>query len=89
MEIVYLKLIKIDHDNNNVAEEPSSEEGKVREYVMDIIEQITDNAGDRRFAFIETEMTMRNLIDGIITGADRDGIAMSIAQRLLQKENDA
>ena len=89
MEIVYLKLIKIDHDNNNVAEEPLNEEGNVRDYVMDIIEQITDNAGDRRFAFKETEMTMQNLIDGIITGADRDGKAMSIAQRLLQKENDA
>lgn len=89
MEIDYLKLIKIDHDNNNVAEEPLNEEGNVRDYVMDIIEQITDNAGDRRFAFKETEMTMRNLIDGIITGADRDGKAMSIAQRLLQKENDA
>ena len=58
MEIIYLKLIKIDHDNNDVAEEPLNEEGNVRDYVMDIIGQITDNAGDRRFAFKETEMTM-------------------------------
>ncbi len=89
MEIEYLKLIKIDHDNNNVAEEPLNEEGNVRDYVMDIIGQITDNAGDRRFVFKETEMTMRNMIDGIINDRDREGKAMSIAQRLLQKENDA
>ena len=47
MEIEYLKLIKIDHENNNVQEEPLHEEGNVRDYVMDIIGQITDNAGAR------------------------------------------
>ena len=39
---------------------------------MDIIDQIADNAGDRRYKFKETEMTMRNLIDSIVTDSNRD-----------------
>lgn len=89
MDIEYLKLIKIDHDNNSVEEEPLNEEGNVRDYVMDIINQIAGNAGDRRYEFKETEMTMRNLIDDIINDVDRDGKVLAIAQRLLQKENAA
>ena len=89
MEIEYLKLIKIDHENNSVEEEPMTEEGNVRDYVMDIIDQIADNAGDRRYKFKETEMTMRNLIDSIVTDSNRDAKATAIARRLLQRETDA
>ena len=51
MTIEYLKLIKIDHENNIVQEEPLNSEGNVKDYVMDIVGQITDNAGERRYRF--------------------------------------
>ena len=89
MDIEYLKLIKIDHDNNIVQEEPLNDEGNVRDYVLDIIGQITDNAGERRYEFKEGELTMKTWIGDIINNNDRDARAMSIASRLLQKEDAA
>ena len=89
MEIEYLKLIKIDHENNTVQEEPLNDEGNVRDYVMDIISQITDNAGERRYEFKEGELTMKTWIGDIVNDNDRDARAMSIASRLLQKEDAA
>lgn len=89
MTVEYLKLIKIDHENNAVQEEPLNDEGNVREYVMDIIAQITDNAGERRYKFKDDELTMKTWISDIVNNNDRDARAMSIADRLLQKENIA
>lgn len=89
MNIEYLKLIKIDHDNNFVQEQPLNEEGNVRDYVMDIIVQITENAGERRFAFKDDELTMKTWIGDIVSNNERDVRALSIADRLLQKEDAA
>ena len=86
MEINYLKLIKIDHENNNVQNEPLNEEGNVRDYVMDIIGQVTDNAGERRYTFKDGELTMKTWIGDIVNNNERDLRAISIAERLLQKE---
>ena len=44
MTVEYLKLIKIDHENNIVQEEPLNSEGNVKDYVMDIVGQITDKS---------------------------------------------
>lgn len=89
MEIEYLKLIKIDHDTNSVQEEPLNDAGNVRDYVMDIIGQITDNAGERRYEFKDGELTMMTWIGDIVNNSNRDARAMSIANRLLQKEDAA
>ena len=41
MEIEYLQLIKIDHENNCVVVEQIAEEGNVRDYVMATIEPVS------------------------------------------------
>lgn len=89
MDIEYLKLIKVDHETSNVQEEPLTEEGNVKDYVMDIIEQIMDNAGERRYVFKDGELTMKTWISDIVNNSDRDTRALSIANRLLQKEDSA
>ena len=89
MDIEYLKLIKIDHKHKGVHEEPLNDEGNVREYVMDIIRQITVNAGERRYSFKDDELTMKTWIGDIVNNNERDARALSIAQRLLQKEDAA
>ena len=89
MTVEYLKLIKIDHENNIVQEEPLNSEGNVRDYVMDIIGLITDNAGERRYRFKDDELTMKTWIGDIVNNNNRDDHAMDIANRLLQKEDDA
>ena len=89
MEIEYLKLIKIDHDTNTVQEEPLNDEGNVRDYVMGIIGQITDNAGERRYELKYGELTMKTWKGDIVNNNDRDARALAIANRLLQKEDAA
>ena len=89
MNIKYLKLIKIDHENNRVEEEPLNEEGNVRNYVMDIINQITENAGDRFYKFKDTDLTMKIWIDAIVNDEERDARSLNIANRLLEKETAA
>lgn len=89
MTVEYLKLIKIDHENNIVQEEPLNSEGNVKDYVMDIVGQITDNAGERRYKFKDDELTMKTWIGDIVNNINRDSRAMDIANRLLQKEDDA
>ena len=89
MTIEYLKLFKIDHENNAVQEEPLNNEGNVRDYVMDIVGQITDNAGERRYKFKDNELTMKTWIRDIVNNNDRDARALDIANRLLQKEDSA
>lgn len=89
MNVEYLKLIKIDHYENTVVPEEMGEDGNVREYVLSILDQINDNAGDRIFEFKPEEMTMRTLLNNLVTGEDRDAQALSVANRLLTKENEA
>lgn len=89
MEIEYLQLIKIDHENNCVVVEQIAEEGNVRDYVMAIIEQISENAGDREYRFKAEEMTMRSRLNNLVLDVNRDDQSLSIANRLLSKENEA
>ncbi len=89
MEVKYIKLLKIDHENNRVQEAPLREEGNVRDYVMGIIGQIIDNAGERRYKFKDGELTMKTWMDDIVNNNNRDGRARDIAGRLLQKEDAA
>lgn len=56
---------------------------------MDIISLLTDNAGERRYRFKDDELTMKTWIGDIVNNNNRDGHAMDIANRLLQKEDDA
>ena len=89
MEIEYLQLIKIDHENNCVVVEQIAEEGNVRDYVMAIIEQISENTGDREYRFKAEEMTMRSRLNNLVLNVNRDDQSLSIANRLLSKENEA
>ena len=89
MEVVYLKLIKIDHENGIVQEEALNDEENVKDYIMDIIDQITENAGERRYEFKDGELTMETCIDNIVNNNNRDARTMDIARRLLQKEEAA
>ena len=89
MNVEYLKLIKIDHDDNVVVPDDLGEEGNVRDYVISILNQINDNAGDREYEFKSDEITMKTLLKNFVIGDNRDTQAMAIANRLLAKENDA
>ena len=89
MEIEYLRLIKIDHDNNCVEVENIDEQENVRDYVMAIIELMSENAGDREYRFKAEEITMKTYLDNLVMNDNRDEQSIAIANRLLSKENQA
>lgn len=89
MNVEYLKLIKIDHDNNFVIEENIDDKDNVRDYVMSIIEQISSNTGEREYEFKENELTMKTLLEKVIKNQNRDDQSIAIANRLLASENEA
>lgn len=89
MATEYLRLIKIDHDNNCVEVENIDEQENVRDYVMAIIEQISENAGDREYRFKAEEITMKTYLDSLVMNDNRDEQSIAIANRLLTKENQA
>lgn len=89
MKTEYLKLIKIDHDTNTVVEEPLDNNGNISDYVINIINTITQNTGDRFYRFKDTDLTMKTWIDAIVDNENRDEKTLAIASRLLDKENAA
>ena len=89
MNVEYLKLIKIDHDNNCVIEENIDDKDNVRDYVMSIIEQISSNTGEREYEFKDNELTMKTLLEKVIKNQNRDDQSIAIANRLLASENEA
>ena len=89
MEVEYLKLIKVDHENDTVQIETFEENGDVHKYLMSIIDYINGKDGDRSYEFKQGELTMPSLLKEIILNHNRDDQAMLIARRLLEKEKEA
>ena len=89
MEVSYIQLIKIDHDNNNVVVEPIDEQENVKQYVMDMLATISENVGEREYLFKDGEETMKIYLNSFINEEDKSDITLNIAKRLLSKEKDA
>lgn len=89
MEVSYIQLVKIDHDNNNVVVEPIDEQENIKHYVMDMLATILDNVGEREYIFKDGEETMKTYLNSFIKEDNKDEITLNIAKRLLSKEKDA
>ena len=89
MEVSYIQLIKIDHDNNNVVVEPIDEQENIKQYVMDMLATISENVGEREYLFKDGEETMKIYLNSFINEEDKSDITLNIAKRLLSKEKDA
>lgn len=90
MKPIYSRLVKIDHQNQEVSLEEFTGIENLNLYIMQMIQDITENEGDREYRFLDTALTMRSYIDKFIDGGDdRDDVTLMIAKRLLATENDA
>lgn len=89
MEVPYIQLVKIDHDNNRVVVESIDEQKNIKQYVMDMIRTISENIGEREYLFKDGEETMKMYLNDFICKGNRDDITLNIANRLLIKEKDA
>lgn len=59
MEVDYIQLIKIDHDNNRVVVEPIDEQENIKQYVMVMLETISKDIGERDL-FLKMEKNDEN-----------------------------
>lgn len=89
MEVLYIQLIKIDHENNRVTTEPIDEQGNIKQYVMDMLITISENIGEREFTFKNGEETMKTYLNRFIQEDNKNAIVNNIANRLLIKEQEA
>ena len=90
MKPIYSRLVKIDHQNKYVAFEEFNGVENLNLYIMQMIQEITDDDGDREYEFLETALTMKSYIDDFINKEDaRDEVVLKIAQRLLESEMEA
>lgn len=89
MNIIFSKLYKIDVENNLVTLEQFQQSDNLDHYVMELINRVTEEIGDRSYNFENGAMTIKNSLNQIISENDIDVICFQIAQRLLQKEIQA
>ena len=89
MDVSYIQLVKIDHDNNNVVVEPIDEQENIKQYVMDMLATISENIGEREYIFKDGEETMKTYLNRFISEDDKFETTLNIAKRLLSKEQDA
>ena len=89
MEVVYIQLIKIDHDNNRIVVEPIDEQENIKQYVMDMLETISKDIGEREFVFKDGEETMKTYLNRFLQDENKNDITRNKANRLLLKEQEA
>ena len=82
MEVLYIQLIKIDHENNRVTTEPIDEQGNIKQYVMDMLITISENIGEREFTFKNGEETMKTYLNRFIQEDNKNAIVNNINSSL-------
>ncbi|MBI0400594.1 nucleoid-associated protein [Cyclobacterium marinum] len=89
MEIIYHSLFKVDIIEQEVLLQEFAENDNVNTYIMELLENVSDNEGDREYIFEDSSLTMKTFISQFISGDERDVTCGKIANRLLQEETKA
>lgn len=89
MNIIYHSLYKVDITTQDVSLQEFDETDNVNHYVLELLQNISDNEGDREYLFEESSLTMKTYLNRIINDDNRDSTSELIAKRLLQEENTA
>lgn len=89
MNIVYHSLYKVDIEAQEVTLQQFDETDNVNNYIIELLENVSSNEGDREYLFEENSLTMKTYTNDFIIGDDRDLTSELIAKRLLQEENVA
>lgn len=89
MKIIYHRLYKIDILEQEVSLQDFAKNDNVNNYIIELLENVSDNDGDREYIFEEGSLTMRTYLENLISNEsdiDRDITSKNIADRLLQEE---
>lgn len=66
-----------------------SQNENLNNYIIELLQNVSDSEGDREYSFEENSLTMKNYLQQLINEEDRDGTSNLIANRLLQEETKA
>lgn len=86
MEIIYHRLYKVDITTQEVSLQEFAENDNVNNYVKDLLQNVSNNDGEREYLFEESSLTMKTYLNNIINDEERDSTSEMIAKRLLQEE---
>ena len=89
MEIIYHSLYKVDITTQEVELQQFDENENVNNYIIELLQNVSDSEGDREYLFEENSLTMKTYLYRIINDEDRNNTSKNIANRLLQEENKA
>lgn len=89
MRIIYHCFYKVDITTQEVELQQFDEDGNVNNYIMELLQNVSDSEGDREYLFEESSLTMKTYLNQIINDVDREITSENIANRLLQEENKA
>ncbi|MCT4647630.1 MAG: nucleoid-associated protein [Carboxylicivirga sp.] len=89
MEIIYHRLFKVDIVEQEVSLQEFAENDNVNTYIMELLQNVSDNEGDREYVFEDGSITMQTYLNQFVIGDDRDITSENIAKRLLQEETKA
>jgi hypothetical protein len=87
--IIFHSLYKIDITTNEIILQEFAENENVNRYVMDLIQNVTENEGDREYIFENSSFTIKTCLGNIVNNVERDETSLTIARRLLQEEKKA
>jgi hypothetical protein len=91
MELLFNFLYKINIADQNVSREDFGEvnNDNINLYIMNLLNNIAENDGDREYEFERTALTMKTLIQKIIDNREVEDTGENIAERLLTIETNA
>lgn len=89
MEIIYHRLFKVDIIHQEVTLLEFAENDNVNTYIMDLLQNVSENEGDREYIFEEGSLTMKTYLNQFLSSEERETTSENIANRLLQEETKA
>jgi len=89
MENIYHRLFKVDIVEQEVSLQEFAENDNVNTYILELLQNVSENEGDREYIFEDGSITMKTYLNQFINGEDRDSTSEDIANRLLQEETKA
>lgn len=89
MEIIYHRLFKVDIVEQEVSLQEFAENDNVNTYILELLQNVSENEGDREYIFEDGSITMKTYLNQFIIGEDRNTTSEDIVKRLLQEETKA
>lgn len=89
MDVIFTQLYKIDRENNEYSRQQFSESDNIDNYIIELLENITTDEGDRLYEFEPGSITIKTYLENIKEEIDLDEACEGLAKRLVQEEIQA